>query len=265
MIAPLKHSLRTALMPLRATRARAELALGRPLRFSGAFADRAAALASLPKAAQDGYDNDAVAEVSFEQMCDIALADYPVLLWLSRLLPETGAVLDAGGHLGTKYLAFRDILPLEEVSWTVYDLPAIVAAGHRLQAQGRVPERLRFIDNLAQSQGTPLLLASGLLQYLDTPLSGLISQLPRKPRYLLLNKVALRDGPGVTTLERIGPARVPYQIRNRAGFLAELTDLGYTLRDSWTLPELGHEIRTHPWLGRSTSWGGLAELTAPAP
>ena len=81
------------------------------------------------------------------------------------------------------------------------------------------------------------------------------------PYFFEKNKVATRDGPTVTTLERIGPARVPYQIRNRAGFEGQLTQAGYRIRDNWDIPSLGHVIDTHPELGRSVSRGYLLQRT----
>lgn len=104
-----------------------------------------------------------------------------------------------------------------------------------------------------------VLLASGLLQYLDRPLAEMVAELPSPPRHILLNKVATREGATVVTLEKIGPARLPYQIRNRAAFESELTDMGYTIRASWVIPSLSRRIGTHPGLGASTSMGYYLE------
>lgn len=258
-LARLKSALRTLGLPVTAARARLAVGSRRPPRFAGAFDSRAAALASLPAQARSGYDNDQIVEVSFADMRHVCLEDYPVVTWLGKLLPETGGVIDAGGHLGTKYLAFQDVLNLNDVDWTVYDLPAIVRSGRKLQQAGTLPRALRFADALGDLPGCDLVLASGVLQYLDMSVSDLIGALRHPPRYLVLNKVALRDGPALVTLEQIGSARVPYQIRNRAQFLAELASLGYAVRDSWDIPHLSHVIRTHPWHGASSSWGGVLE------
>ncbi len=264
LIKQIKRALRLTLMLISATRARLQAYSSRPPRFAGVYSNRAKALASLPQKARNGYDNDQIVEVSFNEMQDVVLADYPVVMWLGKLLPETGNVIDAGGHLGTKYLAFQPLLDLNTVDWTVYDLPAIVQAGRGFQQSGKLPAALRFEDDLAAVPECDLVLASGLLQYLDVPLAQMLNSLPRCPRFLLLNKVALRDGPSLVTLEQIGSARVPYQIRNRAEFLAELEALGYVLRDEWEIAELSHTIRTHPWHGASQSWGGLLELRSDA-
>ena len=70
-------------------------------RFKGAFGSREEAVSSLPKSAPVGYDNEGVADVSYETMCRLELWDYPVLLWLQRLLSNATSVIDAGGRQRT--------------------------------------------------------------------------------------------------------------------------------------------------------------------
>lgn len=228
-------------------------------RFSGVYARREDAVAAAGRAA--GYDNDATAEVSFDVMCERTAWDYPVLFWLSQLLPHAPAVLDAGGHMGTKYIAFEGLLDLSDVHWTVYDLPAIVRAARIRQANKTIPAEIRFVDTLSDAPKVDILLASGLLQYLDVAFSSFIGNLPKPPQFIVLNKVALCHEPTRFTLERIGSARVPYQIRNRAAFEREIAVLGYRVLDRWTIPDLGHIIPTHPWIGSSESCGFMLERT----
>lgn len=256
---PLKRrlavSLRASLLPLRIAQGRLRSLSPVPCRFSGAYRSHDAALAAARRHGLAGYDHMEVAEVAFEPMCRIAPWDYPVLFWLRRLQGEVESLVDAGGHMGTKYRAFRDALPISEtLQWTVYDLPAIVEAGRR-RASADGLHGLRFVDRLEEAGAPDLFLGSGLLQYLDTPLPALIDRLPAPPSHLLLNKVALRKGPTVVTLECIGRARVPYQIRNEAAFMASVEALGYQLVDRWTIPSLAHVIDTHPELGASESAG----------
>ena len=235
--------------------ARGRIAAGRRPRFSGAWSSRDAALAALPPEERRGYDAPSVAEVSFAAMCAMEVWDYPVLHWLYRLLPGAPRLLDAGGHMGTKRIAFAPHLPLDGVAWTVLDTPAIAAAGRAARMAGRVPADLAFCDRAEDTPGADILLASGLLQYLDRPLTELVEALPVRPKHIVLNKVATRDGPEVVTHERLDRVRVPYRIRDRAAWERELAALGYVLRDAWTVPALGHRIPTHPWLGLSTSRG----------
>lgn len=230
------------------------------MRLRGAYSSYDEALASARKDRLAGYDNDEVAEISYEIMCQVADADYPVLYWLAKVLPGNARLLDAGGHMGTKYRAFRGHLDAaEHLEWIVYDVPAIVRAG-RARAEAEGLAALKFVDAMAEAGDIDVMLASGLLQYLDRPFARFMGELPRLPRHLLLNKVATRNGPTVVTLENFGVADVPYQIRDLSAFLTELDALGYDIVDQWTLPGLTHVIPTHLGLGGSTSRGFYARL-----
>ena len=252
---------RHVLAPARSGLARLKRFSPRQPAMLGAFPDRASALAGVPRRWLATYDHADVAAVNFKVMCALRVWDYPVMFWLEKLHLPGLRVLDAGGHFGTKYIAFGGHLRLNELVWTVCDLPETVRSARAAQQRGEVPEAVAFIDDLADAPQTDLLLASGLLQYLDLPFPEFLARLPNKPRHILLNKVATRDGPSVTTLERIGPARVPYQIRCRSAFDAQLTEAGYRIVDSWDIPALGHVIDTHPELGRSVSRGYLLYRT----
>ncbi|WP_371154035.1 methyltransferase, TIGR04325 family [Jannaschia sp. 2305UL9-9] len=255
MKALLKHGLTSLRNKGTVANTRLRMALGRSPRFVGAYPTRAEAAAALPPTDTRGYDDPAVSDVSFPQMCQRETWDYPVIHWLSRMTEPGSRVLDAGGHMGTKYIAFADLLDLSQVRWTVYDMPSIVAAARRRQGDGSVPADLSFVDTLDALPPSDVLLASGLLQYLDISLADLIAHLPERPDQILLNKVALRHGPTVHTLERIGSLRVPYQIRSWTTWEETLASLGYEVLDRWQIADLGHVIPTHPGLGRSESWG----------
>jgi putative methyltransferase (TIGR04325 family) len=230
------------------------------LRHRGAYSSFQEAVAAVRSNALVGYDNDEVVMHSLDYMSELKLEDYPILFWLDRLAPETSVILDAGGHLGTKYRAFGSHLRMgNKVDWIIYDLPAIVRAGRRLVEQGELCGPI-FIDKLSQAPAADVLLASGLLQYLDVPFDVFLRSLPALPRHLLLNKVQTREGATVFTLENFGCAEIPYQIRNKAEFLKLLDQLGYDVIDEWSIPALSRTIQTHPKLGRSTSRGYYARL-----
>ncbi|PZU89490.1 MAG: methyltransferase, TIGR04325 family [Shinella sp.] len=244
-----------SLVPLRAIGGRLRYLSPFPRRFSGAYASFEEAIAAARIKALAGYDHGEIAHVAFEQMCRIMPWDYPVLFWLRSVLDDVDGLLDAGGHMGTKYRAFRNLLPLpESFDWVVYDLPAIVSAG-RDMAEKEGLAQLRFIDRIEDAPALPIFLGSGLLQYLDIPLSTLLKSLPSLPRHLLLNKVAFRKGGPVVTLERIGKAYVPYQMRDEAALLRDIGQLGYRQVDRWAIPSLSHVIETHPELGASENAG----------
>ncbi len=238
-----------------AARARFRL-LPRRGSFLGAYDTPEAAAAHAPAWALKGYAHEAVVDVNFEEMCALRLWDYPVLFWLQRLLPDMADVLDAGGHMGTKFRAFDPHLALRgRVRWTVYDTAPVVRAGRQRSIADGLCESLAFTDVLRDAPPADVLLASGLFQYFDGGPKALIEPLRARPRHIILNKVATREGPTVVTLERIGSAFVPYQIRSRGAFEAELDALGYTILESWEIATLSHRIRSHPELGPSVSRG----------
>lgn len=212
-------------------------------------------MAAVPERKLAGYNHEAIADVAFVEMCRVALWDYPVLYWLERLAPEISRIVDAGGHMGTKFRAFRNHLKLRPgCEWIVYDVPAIVKAG-RERAEKDGLNGLSFTDDLASVKQAEIFLASGLLQYLDIPFPELIGKLQEKPQHILINKLAVRDGETVVTLENFGKALVPYQIRARKPFFDDIEKMGYRVVDQWTIPSLSHVITTHPELGRSESVG----------
>lgn len=251
----LKQARGAAFLPFQAAAGRMRMVAHRPVRFSGVYTTYEDALTAANQRGLAGYDHDAVAGVAFEQMCRLVPWDYPVLFWLSQIRQDIHSLLDAGGHMGTKFRAFRTILPdIEALKWTVYDVPAIVKAGEK-RARDEGIENLSFTSRLDGHGPCDVFLGSGLLQYLNVPLPDLLGRLAAPPKHLLLNKVALRTGKTIFTLERIGPALVPYQMRNEASFLAELEGIGYRIADRWNIPSLSHVIDTHPEYGASESAG----------
>jgi len=236
------------------------MALGiRPPAFIGAYPDRETALSHVPATKPNSYDHDEIAPLNFQLMSETHVWDYPVMHWLNQLIQPDLNILDAGGHFGTKYIAFRDRIPLNSVCWNVYDLPATIRAARKLQEAGEIPKQINFSDDLTGFGKTDVLLASGLLQYLDQEFHELIDRFDEPPKHILLNKVATTDGETVVSLEKIGSGRIPYQIRNRTSFENSLAEMGYLVRDSWHIPSLSRVIATHPSLGASTSRGYYLE------
>jgi putative methyltransferase (TIGR04325 family) len=230
----------------------------RRTRFRGKFRSHAAAMRAVRHGVLDGYDHHEVVGIAYHDMCEITHWDYPVMFWLERLLSSNARVVDAGGHMGTKYRAFRKHLRLDErAEWVVYDLPAMVHAGRLLAHEERL-HSLHFVDKLSDLPVSDILLASGLLQYLDVPLTELLQALPELPRHLLLNKVATRAGESLFTLENLGAAEVPYQVRDQHEVPTTLESLGYVIVDQWTIPSLSDAISSEANCGPVTSRGYYA-------
>jgi putative methyltransferase (TIGR04325 family) len=254
-----------AVEKIKMIKGRALLASPMYLRFRGAYESYDDALKAIPQHRLAGYNHESVAELNFELMSQIAPWDYPVLFWLQRLLPNAKSILDAGGHMGTKFRAFQGYIPLgPPTSWIVYDLPAIVKVGKRWAEKDGL-EGIEFTSDITAINRCDILLASGLLQYLDQPFTDILQQLPELPRHLIINKLAVRDGATLVTLEDIGHAFVPYQIRSRQPFFSALEVLGYRSVDEWEIPSLSHVIPTHPEFGASKSVGCYLTLGSGTP
>ncbi len=110
--------------------------------FSGVYPYFGTALKHIPRDRPVGYDN-AESAVSLGRQTPMLPSEYPVIYWLSRLLPLNPTLLDLGGHLGLSYEWYKkyDIYP-PNLRWIVYDVPAVVLEGQRiLKAEPRDTSR----------------------------------------------------------------------------------------------------------------------------
>lgn len=255
------RELRDTLMPLYGALSRLHL-LHRNRSFVGAFPSREAALAAVPRRALVGYNHECVAPVAIADMQRLKEWDYPILFWLERLIRDRPGeiihLVDAGGHTGTKYIAFHTRIDLIAVDWLVYDLPPMVALGQQIAAKHGLP--IRFTSDPSKMGRPDILLCSGLFQYYESRFADLLDLFDVKPANVLLNKVQLREGKSVVTLEKIGPAYVPYMMRDKVEFLSELDRAGYRVVDRWQIAALSHRIASHPELGSGESWGFALRL-----
>ena len=177
--------------------------------------------------------------------CGIFPFDYPVMFWLQKLLPECRLLFDFGGNVGISYFGYRRYLQYApELTWLIYDLDAVVAAGEQI-ARAECAANLRFTTSLAELSTADLLLAAGVLQFIEDPLALLRSE-PQLPRHVLLNKVPVSALPTATTLHNMGSAFCPYRLFNRKEFVEGFLDLGYQLVDEWLNPDLGARIPFFP-------------------
>jgi putative methyltransferase (TIGR04325 family) len=213
--------------------------------FQGVYPDPARALLNIPKNRPVGYNNS-VSAVSLGRGTPMLPSEYPIIYWLSRILPQSPTILDLGGYLGLSYDWYKkyDIYPAN-LRWTIYDVPAVVEEGRRMLE--REPGRpLRFTTDFAEASTVDVLLASGSLQFCEEPLADMLSRLEKPPAHLLINKLAAHVHRQFYTLQNMGPSIAPYRVVRRADFVQSLEDLGYQLVDSWQNPELTCYIPFHP-------------------
>ena len=234
--------------------------------FHGVFADFAAAEAAIPAGRNSGYDNSASAGRVIGEWLDVYPSDYPVLLWLSKLVPDCKLLFDWGGNVGLKYFAFRRYLTYpESFTWLVNDVPAVVELGRvtakreaataraeAANARGETPTaqhgatpELRFTSTLEELPVADVLLAAGALHFIDDAF-GKLASLPNLPEHLIFSKVPAHDAPSVWTLHNMGTAMCPYRLFNRDELVRAVEDLGYRLIDEWRMPDVFCEIPFFP-------------------
>ncbi len=198
--------------------------------FRGIYESFDQAIAAAPKTKPIGYDDEALAD-SYARDLDetIRQYDYPVLFWMQKLLTDGTNVFDFGGNVGTHYFQYRGYLQLTDtVTWTVLDLPEIVKAGKHRHSE----QNLFFTDDVNQVRQADILLASGVVQYIED-FSTFVSTLNFQPPHLLINRLPLYDGERFVTLQNGGNVFYPQYVFNRARFIRSIEDIGYRLVDEW--------------------------------
>ena len=199
----------------------------------GQFASFEEARRSAPLAAKVGYDTEQHANLYDARIGKILISDYAVLFWLSRLASEISVVFDIGGHKGELFYGFREVLPMPDtLRWVVHDLPSSTQAGLMLAEQKGLSV-LKFTTAIADGSGSDLVIASGVLQYLEQPLAGIFASWQQEPRYVIVNNTPMYEGSEYVTLQNTGVSYNPYRVFNRKALIGSLEKRGYVLRDHW--------------------------------
>jgi putative methyltransferase (TIGR04325 family) len=213
--------------------------------FRGIYADFAAAAAAVPEGWHSGYDNEASARRVIDEWLGVYPNDYPVMFWLAKLIPQSRLLFDWGGNVGLKYFAYRKYLDYPAAwTWLVNDVPAVVEFG-AANAPADGAENLRFTTTLDEIAEADILLAAGVLHFIEDPI-GTLSSLPRLPEHLILSKVPAHAGASAWTLHNMGTAMCPYRLFNRDELVEALTGLGYRLIDEWRFADVSCTIPFHP-------------------
>ncbi len=215
----------------------------------GVYPNFAAAGQAAPKTKPLGYDNAGPAQMYEERLNRLVPSDYPAMFWLNKLFSEGARrVYDFGGHIGVAYYAYQHYFDFpKDVSWTVYDVPAVVEAGRELAKKRGAPEALSFTSEVSDASGADIFLAAGSLQYVESPTLGeMLDSLPSKPKFVLVNKTPLTQRETFVTLQNIGTAYCPYILFNEETFKAPLLAGGYKVRDRWENADHTCELPLNP-------------------
>lgn len=173
-------------------------------------------------------------------------SDYAALFHIATILPEGHEIFDLGGNVGNLFYQYsNDLEGLSHVTWRVLDLPAHIVLGEAI-AKERGAHQLLFTQDWAEASGADLLIVSGSLHYFERPLPEMVSELQKKPAYILINRTPLTEGVPVATIQDKGEYRVACMLYNKSELIRDLTQLGYVLVDEWRAAELSMEIPGYP-------------------
>jgi putative methyltransferase (TIGR04325 family) len=193
------------------------------------------ALFDAPRTKLSGYDHREIAEFYRPRIDDFNPSDYPVLFWLSRLLPGARSVFELGGSVGMGYYAYRRYIPFpEKLRWIICEVPETARLGEEI-ARERNEMQLAFTDQRQVAEDTDIYATFGTLQYIEEPFAEIIGKLRMKPAHLLINRVPLCDVTPFITLQNNGCWFSPYKVDNQAAFVESIEALGYELEDRWEM------------------------------
>jgi putative methyltransferase (TIGR04325 family) len=227
----------------------------RPQSFRGVYSSFSEALADAPQDRLVGYDHEEVATLDEPNLENLNGADYPILFWLSRFLPETCGVIDLGGNLGVAYYAYRRFLEFpEELRWTVCEVSETVRAGRALAKKLGV-KQLEFVERMDAASQSDVFFTAGALQYIEESLAQMLAGLPKLPAHVLVQRVPLQGAESFVTLQNNGAWVVPYKVGNEESFIKSVTGLGYELVDQWKTSRV-LQVLAHP-VDREARYQGM--------
>jgi putative methyltransferase (TIGR04325 family) len=201
----------------------------------GAFKTFAEAIAATPSDRLAGYNHKEIPEAFINSIDELNPCDYPVLYWLSRLLPKSKVIFELGGSMGKGYYSYRKYLSFpEDHRWTICEVPATVEVGREIARQRNEPH-LFFTDERQPEQNPDLYTTFGALQYIEESFAEIIAKLRVKPPHLLVNRVPMTEGKPYITLQNNGRWFSPYRVDNVSDFIKNITALDYELVDKFEM------------------------------
>jgi len=207
--------------------------------YFGAYDSFAQAIVHAPPTLPSTYNIKAAARMYRSHHERIRASDYPLIHWLGKLFAAgQRRLFDLGGHRGVSYYGFRHYLNYpDDLQWLVHDTPATVAAGREWALKHDPSRRLKFSETPDAADGQDILMASGVLQYLEYTLPELLGRLGSPPRHVLVNVTPMHPSKSYFTLQHIGIAICPYRVMAEPEFIQQMQALGYAVVDQWELFE----------------------------
>ncbi|MBL6990564.1 MAG: methyltransferase, TIGR04325 family [Bacteriovoracaceae bacterium] len=213
--------------------------------FKGVYSSFNEAQAAIPKEVNQGYDNEKSAMMYKDVCSTIVTTDYPNLFWLSKILKNGMRLFDLGGHIGVKYYSYQKYINFpKDLSWTVYDLPAVVEEGKKWAKQQNATA-LNFAQRIDDFDGADILFASGSLQYVEFDLAATLKNMKSSPKHIIIS-IPLTPLPTFYSVNNIITAYCVYILRNEQEFISGIVDAGYSLVDKWVNEGKRCEIPFYP-------------------
>jgi len=215
----------------------------------GRFSSFDEARAWLPKSS--GHDLEVLSDEYIEVRTKRVYAfDYPVMFWLREAFAGGArSIFDIGGSVGVQYYSYRRYLSFPEgLVWRVSELPVVCRLG-REYAQRHGVTALQFSETIDTSAiSDDIWIAAGVLELLEkTRLEDLLARAAKRPEHILINKLPLWKGEEYVSTQNIGSdSFTPHYVFNRERFVSAVEALGYTLVDSWEVPERAYQDPREP-------------------
>ncbi len=220
--------------------------IGQADRFRGVFPDYKSAVAALPPNQPKGFDSEVAPDYWLNNFSHFRNEDYPVLLWLEKILRPADTLFDLGGGFGQTFYAYQKYLKFPSgLRWCVCDVAAFTRYGERTAQERGCSESLAFTNEWNDADGSTIYLTNGTLQYLEPNLPEILSHLKKKPLHVLVNRVPAHYGEAFYTIQSGHVAYCPYKVMNAGKLVRSMGDLGYKLIDEWYYPR-SLRVPMHP-------------------
>lgn len=173
-------------------------------------------------------------------------SDYPAMFFLQPLVPTVRTIFDFGGSVGNLFYCYSRYLKLpSDLRWTVFDVAENVELGSQIAAEAG-EHRLNFTTSLREGEGADVFIATGAAHYFEKQLGDILAEFQHKPRYVLVNRTPLTDGPPFATVQDAGRYRVACILHHHAEFIRRFELAGYELVDEWRAVERSLLIPAYP-------------------
>jgi putative methyltransferase (TIGR04325 family) len=117
----------------------------------------------------------------------------------------------------------------------VCDFPSFTQRGEEF-AKEQLADALSFTTNRQDANGSLVYLTNGTLQYIETGLAEMLSELAEKPPHVLVNRVPVYSGETYYTVQYGAFSYSPYKVMNAEQLINSMEHLGYRKIDQWSLP-----------------------------